>query len=221
MLAYGNFREDRSGSRAAVGVVEVLVVKTAVGDSGGGGAAKTGIAGLWAAYLMALDSSPVIAKSLTSACLNGFGDIMSQLFIEKNPFDWKRLFKFTAIGLLLVGPTLHFWYLSLSRIVTLQGTAGAALRLALDQLAFAPTFIVAFFSTLCCFELNPAKIAPMLRQEWWPAVITNWQLWVPFQFLNFRLVPQNLQVLFANMVALVWNTYLSFASHRNLEDNPS
>ena len=41
----------------------------------------------------------------------------------------------------------------------------------------------------------------------------NWQIWVPFQFLNFRLVPPNLQVAAANVIALVWNVYLSWASH--------
>mmetsp|Transcript_43130 Transcript_43130/g.111820 ORF Transcript_43130/g.111820 Transcript_43130/m.111820 type:complete len:300 (-) Transcript_43130:234-1133(-) len=190
------------------------------GQAGGGGAAAAGIAGLWAAYLKSLETNPVATKSISSALLNGFGDVMSQVFIEEHPFDWQRLLKFTSIGLVLVGPVLHYWYLTLSKVVTLQGTAGTLLRLALDQLAFAPTFIAAFFSTLCCFEFNPGKIQPMLKQEWWPAVITNWQLWVPFQFVNFRLVPQNLQVLFANMVALIWNTYLSFAGHRKLEEVP-
>uniref|UniRef100_A0A061RKE2 Protein Mpv17 n=1 Tax=Tetraselmis sp. GSL018 TaxID=582737 RepID=A0A061RKE2_9CHLO len=184
--------------------------------SGSGGA--FGVAALWAAYLAQLDKNPVITKSISSAVLNAFGDIISQIFIEgDHPFDWRRLGQFSLIGLFLVGPTLHFWYLTLSRIVTVSGTSGAAIRLALDQLLFAPTFVVVFFSTLCCFELQPQKIGSMLRQEWWPAVVTNWKIWVPFQFLNFRLVPQNLQVLTANIIALVWNTYLSFASHREIE----
>jgi hypothetical protein len=50
-------------------------------------------------------------------------------------------------------------------------------------------------------------------QDWKPAVIANWKLWVPFQFINFLAVPQPLQVAFANIVALAWNIYLSFASH--------
>jgi hypothetical protein len=36
----------------------------------------------------------------------------------------------------------------------------------------------------------PAK----LRQDWRTTVVTNWKIWVPFQFLNFRFVPVNLQV---------------------------
>jgi hypothetical protein len=36
---------------------------------------------------------------------------------------------------------------------------------------------------------------------------------VPAQLLNFRFVPGNLQVLFANVVGLFWNSYLSYVSH--------
>lgn len=44
-------------------------------------------------------------------------------------------------GLALIGPTLHFWYGSLGTIVKASGNTGAILRLALDQLCFAPVFI--------------------------------------------------------------------------------
>lgn len=35
----------------------------------------------------------------------------------------------------------------------------------------------------------PAK----LRQDLKPTMIANWKVWVPFQFINFRFVPQSLQ----------------------------
>ena len=44
-------------------------------------------------------------------------------------------------GLLLIGPTLHFWYGSLGTIVKATGNTGAIMRLSLDQLCFAPVFI--------------------------------------------------------------------------------
>jgi hypothetical protein len=46
--------------------------------------------------------------------------------------------------------------------------------------------------------------------------MANWNIWIPFQFLNFRFVPLNLQVAAANVVALLWNTYLSWASHKEV-----
>ncbi|KAK2995688.1 hypothetical protein RJ640_000819, partial [Escallonia rubra] len=52
----------------------------------------------------------------------------------------------------------------------------------------------------------------LLDQEWFPSVLANWQLWIPFQFLNFRFVPQQFQVLAANVVALAWNENMKFDS---------
>lgn len=36
----------------------------------------------------------------------------------------------------------------------------------------------------------PAK----LRQDLKPTLVANWKVWVPFQFINFRFVPQSMQV---------------------------
>lgn len=88
-----------------------------------------------------------------------------------------------------------------------------AKRLALDQLGFAPTFLPIFFTALLTLEGDVAKVPKKIEEEWWPAVKTNWVVWVPAQLLNFRFVPGNLQVLFSNVVGLFWNSYLSFISH--------
>ncbi len=39
-----------------------------------------------------------------------------------------------------------------------------------------------------------SQIKPKLQHDLLPAVIANWKLWIPFQFINFRLVPPPLQV---------------------------
>ena len=54
---------------------------------------------------------------------------------------------------------------------------------------------------------------PTRLQETLPEVIPmNWAVWGPAQLINFRFVPQTYQVLFANMVSLFWNAYLSFST---------
>ncbi len=37
-------------------------------------------------------------------------------------------------------------------------------------------------------------MVPKLKQDMKPILITNWKVWIPFQFLNFNFVPQKLQV---------------------------
>ncbi|RRT57617.1 hypothetical protein BHE74_00010816 [Ensete ventricosum] len=64
----------------------------------------------------------------------------------------------------------------------------------LAQFVFAPIFIGVFLSSVVALEGRPSQIKQKLQQEWFSAVLANWQLWIPFQFLNFRFVPQKFQV---------------------------
>lgn len=189
------------------------------GNPGGGSGGDSGEnnSSFLSWYLMALDKYPVATKAITSAFLTLVGDLICQFVIDQvAKLDLKRTFVFTFLGLVLVGPTLHFWYLSLSKLVTMSGAPGAFLRLLLDQFVFSPIFIGVFLSSLVTLEGRPSQVVPKLQQEWFSSVLANWQLWIPFQFLNFLFVPQKLQVLAANVVALVWNVILSFKAHKEI-----
>ncbi|CAN8252376.1 unnamed protein product [Cochlearia groenlandica] len=191
------------------------------GGSGGGGEEGSGGNGdKWSFlswYMALLSDSPVLTKAVTSAILTLIGDLICQLTIDKSSsLDKKRTLTFTALGLGLVGPALHFWYLYLSKVVTASGLSGAVMRLLLDQFVFAPVFVGVFLSAVVTLEGKPSNVIPKLKQEWTGAVLANWQLWIPFQFLNFRFVPQNFQVLASNVVALAWNVILSFKAHKEV-----
>lgn len=181
----------------------------------GGGARDWRMFLAW--YLMALDKNPIVTKAVTSAALTLAGDLICQLVIDRVPeLDLRRTFVFTFLGLALVGPTLHVWYLYLSKLVTISGASGAIARLILDQFIFSPIFIGVFMSLLVTLEGKPSLVVPKLKQEWLSSVLANWQLWIPFQFLNFYFVPQKFQVLGANFVALAWNVILSFKAHKEV-----
>ncbi|MCO5578102.1 hypothetical protein L7F22_031940 [Adiantum nelumboides] len=168
-------------------------------------------------YLLLLNKHPVTTKAITSALLTLFGDLVCQLMIEKSEtINLTRLGIFTVLGLVLVGPTLHFWYLTLSKLLPGPGTTRAVARLILDQFLFSPIFIGIFISALMTLEGHSYDIVPKLKQDWFTVVLANWKIWIPFQFLNFLFVPQQLQVLAANVIALAWNTYLSFAAHKDI-----
>ena len=178
-----------------------------------------GVRALWAAYLNALEKNPLATKCATSGVLNALGDLFAQFAFDdaaKNGIDWRRAGIFTFLGGFLVGPTLHFWYSTLGRIVTAQGSAKAFISLVLDQGVFAPAFLCVFLSSLFTIEGKAHEIVPKLKQDFASTVTANWNIWIPFQYLNFRFVPLNLQVAAANVVALLWNTYLSWASHKEV-----
>ncbi|KMZ73777.1 hypothetical protein ZOSMA_140G00150 [Zostera marina] len=187
------------------------------GAGGGGDDSGAHDGSLFSWYLKSLQKHPIFTKSLTSALLNLVGDLICQLLINQvSTIDVNRLAVITFLGFALVGPALHYWYYSLSKIVKISGTNGTFLRLLLDQFLFSPTFIAVFMSSLVTLEGKPSLVIPKLKQEWVSAVIANWQLWIPFQFLNFQFVPQPFQVLAANIVAIAWNVILSFMAHKEI-----
>lgn len=188
------------------------------GNNGGSGSGWHGV--LWAAYLSQLDKNPVVTKSVTSGILNGFGDILAQIWLgeEGQNFEWKRLGIFTLLGMVFIGPVLHVWYGTLAKLFTGVGTATAVSKLAMDQLLFAPVFIGSIISLIMVLEGHGEDVPAKLKGDLFTIVKSNWALWVPFNFINFRYVPQSLQVLASNGAALLWNTYVSWASHSHAGD---
>lgn len=57
-------------------------------------------------------------------------------------------------------------------------------------------------------------IIPKLKADLWDACKANWILWVPAQTLNFSVVPLQLRSPFVSLVAVAWNVYLSWSSHK-------
>lgn len=173
---------------------------------------SSGSGGNW--YSAMLEKHPVLTKGLSSALIVAGGDAFCQLVIEDGTFDMFRCFRMFVIGGCLVAPALHFWYGSLNRWMPGSGLKPVLARLACDQAIFGPLFIPCFMGTLFALEGRPDQLMGFLRDNYKENLLTNWALWIPFNFLNFRFVPGAYQVLFANFVALIWNTYLSWSSHR-------
>lgn len=186
-----------------------------------------------------LESHPIITKGLTAGVIGGLGDVSCQLFIDKPEkefqnaekgiveegalwwFDAGRTGRFFVLGVGLVGPWCHAWFGFLARQFPKLTAPSIITRVALDQFAFTPVILSSFISSLWTLEgvmgdaseENKNKAITTRLQETLPDVIVaNWMLWGPVQLFNFRVVPQKYQVLFANMISLVWNAYLSFST---------
>lgn len=120
---------------------------------------------------------------------------------------------------MFIGPALHVWYGTLARMFSSPGTMSAVGRLGMDQIFFAPVFIGSIISSIMVLEGDAAGVPSKIKNDLFTIVKSNWVLWVPFQFINFRFVPQHLQVLASNFVALGWNTYMSWASHNSTSND--
>lgn len=191
------------------------------GGGGGGGSGddknkSSGLALLWAQYLAATESDPIKTKVITSGILNAVGDLIAQTFFnpDGNGWDVVRTLKFTFLGAALVGPGLHYWYGFLNRLIPSQTVAGTISRVAVDQFVWAPVFISAFLSSLLTLSGEMSSVPSKLKNDLWATCKANWLIWIPFQVVNFGVIPPNLQVAAANVCALVWNTYLSWQGAR-------
>lgn len=107
---------------------------------------------------------------------------------------------------------MRAWYGVLDKyVVGDKGTIVTLKKVALDQLCFAPIFIPIMLTTLGVVQtLDIQESLKRTKRDYVDVLITNYKLWPCVQLGNFYFVPLQYQVLVANIVALIWNTYISW-----------
>ena len=146
-------------------------------------------------------------------------------------FQWDkaRTGRFGFLGFALVAPCIHFWYEALNRWLPGTKAVVIAKRVFLDQFVYTPIFLPIWLGSLWSLErLDPnlhhsdidnkvdhVSYTQRLAESLPDIIMANWSLWIPVMTLNFRFVPLKYQVLTSNIVALLWNCYLSFSTSRS------
>lgn len=69
-----------------------------------------------------------------------------------------------------------------------------------------------FLSSMATME--GASPTERLQKTWWPALQTNWMVWPFVQTINFAFLPLQYRVLFANVISIGWNSYLSWVNSK-------
>jgi len=163
--------------------------------------------------------NPMFTASSQAGILMCAGDLISQTFVEKKDarsIDLYRTLRFGLVGFIVVGPVLRTWYGFLERRIVMKTPAMTALaKMATDQLVFAPIFLFNFMGLMGFLNgLNSRQIESDIRANYGDVMYRNYQLWPAAQMINFGLVPLQHRVLFAQIVAVFWNTYLSYKTNR-------
>ncbi|KAM9446916.1 peroxisomal membrane protein 2 [Clarias gariepinus] len=170
-------------------------------------------------YLHLLKTYPIITKSVTSAVLSALGNLLSQVLESKKKrkdgqsgkeVDVYGPLRFAVYGLVITGPLSHHFYHLLELLFPASAPFSLLKRLLLERLIFAPAFLLLFFAVMNTLEgKTHSDLQDKLKARYWPALKMNWKVWTPFQFININYVPVQYRVLFANLIALFWNAYLT------------
>ncbi|CRK92502.1 CLUMA_CG006041, isoform A [Clunio marinus] len=166
-------------------------------------------------YKKGVSRFPYIAQGVQASILMATGDAIAQIGVEKKTkFDFQRSSHFLLIGF-FGGLGLRKWYGVLqSRFTSPNKTANTLKKVAVDQLFFAPAFIGALVGSVGLLQgQNPNDITKKLKREFPDILLANYKLWPAVQLLNFYFVPLNYQVVLVQVVAVLWNTYVSFKTN--------
>ncbi|KAK6019334.1 Mpv17 / PMP22 family protein [Ostertagia ostertagi] len=84
--------------------------------------------------------------------------------------------------------------------------------------AFAPFFNGVILFNLRLLEgLGIEKSWNKMKEDWWTIYSNSLKVWPAVQLANFYLVPLNMRVIVVQLVALFWNTYLSYKTQKLIE----
>ncbi|KAH7001684.1 putative integral membrane protein, Mpv17/PMP22 family [Ilyonectria destructans] len=165
-------------------------------------------------YSAKLAARPLLTQSVTTAVLFATGDITAQQLVQKRGLekhDMIRTGRMALYGGFVFGPAATTWFGVLARNVNVRNKRLETLaRVACDQLLFAPVMIGVFLSSMATME--GASVKERLDKTYWPALSTNWMVWPFVQMINFTFLPLQHRVLFANVVSIGWNSYLSWVN---------
>lgn len=110
---------------------------------------------------------------------------------------------------------MRVWYGALYKYVGSTGTAVALKKVFIDQIVFAPLFLVAILSAVAFMQGKDSdNIISDLEANYLDVLKSNYLLWPWVQIVNFTYVPLQYQVLLVQVVALFWNTYLSWKTNK-------
>ncbi|CAH1954105.1 unnamed protein product [Acanthoscelides obtectus] len=163
-----------------------------------------------------------VVQALQTGVLMGVGDAIAQTFVEKAPgkkYDPRRTGKFFLLGVGFVGPTLGTWYRVLASRFGDTGTFNVAVKkMALDQLVFAPSFLALFITTVSFTDgRNWRETKQQLIHKYPDIYLTNLTIWPAVQLVNFSFIPLRHQLLLVQSVAILWNCYLSWKTHKEIQ----
>ncbi|XP_009603125.1 uncharacterized protein [Nicotiana tomentosiformis] len=164
-------------------------------------------------YLEMLNSRPILTKTITCTLILIAADLSSQTIAGSlsEQYDLIRTLRVAGYGVLILGPSLHFWYNALSAFFPKRDVITTFKKIALGQIVYGPTMNAIFFSMNAAAQgESNSEIAARLKRDLVPTAINGLMYWPICDFITFKFVPVHLQPLVVNTFSYVWNVYLTY-----------
>lgn len=167
-------------------------------------------------YLGMIKARPILTKSITSALIFTAADITSQTMTRSSSeaYDFIRTCRMAGYGMIILGPTLHFWFNFVSRVLPKQDLVTTLKKMFVGQTVFGPIMNAVFFSVNAALQgESDQEIVARLKRDMLPTMINNALYWPLCDFITFRFVPVHLQPLVNNSFSYVWTIYITYMAN--------
>ncbi|KAL9242072.1 hypothetical protein vseg_016110 [Gypsophila vaccaria] len=164
-------------------------------------------------YLGMIKSRPLLTKSITSSVIYVVADLTSQTIAlpSSETYDFIRTSRMAGYGLLVLGPTLHYWFNFMSKVLPGRDLLTTIKKMALGQTVYGPIMTVIFFSLNAALQGEDAtEIVARLRRDFFPTMVNCVIYWPFCDFVTFRFAPVHLQPLVSNGFSFVWTVYMTY-----------
>ncbi|GMN37854.1 hypothetical protein TIFTF001_007149 [Ficus carica] len=168
-------------------------------------------------YLGMVKCRPILTKSVTSALIYTAADLSSQTLAHQSSesYDLVRTLRMAGYGLLVLGPSLHYWFNFMSRLFPRRDLLSTLKKMALGQTVYGPFMTVIFFSLNARLqgETN-GEIVARLKRDLLPTMLNGVMYWPVCDFITFRFIPVHLQPLVSNSFSYLWTVYMTYMAGR-------
>ncbi|KAI0161858.1 hypothetical protein GGR52DRAFT_143204 [Hypoxylon sp. FL1284] len=166
------------------------------------------------AYARAQRARPWATQLATSLVIYLAADLSAQR-IGRDEYRPERTARSLAVGAAAAVPS-YLWFMWLSRNFNYASHAASiAVKIAVNQTVFTPVFNTYFFGAQALLAGDSAaealdRVRGTVPVSW----VNSWKLWPAVTAVSFTFVPLEYRSVFAGVVAVGWQTYLSYLNSR-------
>eukprot|EP00397_Hematodinium_sp_SG-2012_P052878 GEMP01062797.1.p1 GENE.GEMP01062797.1~~GEMP01062797.1.p1 ORF type:complete len:199 (+),score=36.28 GEMP01062797.1:311-907(+) len=168
----------------------------------------------WQWYLEMLNRYPVRAKCLTAGFTGMISEVL-QTRVKGEPVTLHGLVKQLILGILVRSPLQQGWLVILNRIfkgADLTKLSNVLKKVAVHE-SIDPFFCITYMTLLRTLDGNSIwRAFALVKLEYPAAMRAQWSVWPATQIVNFKYVPDDLQLPLVNTIAIFMNAYLTYLS---------